>query len=122
MTVGNLTIQGNVQGAPTGARSLGPLITPLNTAVDQTLVVTLSVGANTITVPTGATVAAIVGPNAAYPTPNPTFSGTITLKGVSGDTGIAISNKYATVLQFDSAPASFVLTASVTTTVEVWFA
>ena len=70
MTVGNLTIQANVQGAPTGSRSINSVI-PLNSAVDATQVITLSIGANTITVPTGATECIIYGPNSVNPTPNP---------------------------------------------------
>ena len=83
----------------------------------------LSNGASTITVPSGATSAIIVPPNAAYPQPNPTWGGTLTLKGVSGDTGVPISNKYLTPIVWDSAtaPSSFVVTSTTTGTMYVRF-
>lgn len=121
MTVGNLTIQANVQGAPTGSRSINTTI-PLNSAVDQTQVIALASGANTITVPTGATVCIIFGPNSTNPTPNPLSTAVLTLKGVAGDTGVVLSAKYPTQLAWDSAPSSFVINASSTCTIEAWFA
>ena len=121
MTVGNLTIQANVQGAPTGSRSINSVI-PLNSAVDATQVITLSIGANTITVPTGATECIIYGPNSVNPTPNPVNAAVLTLEGVAGDTGVVLSGKYPTVLSWDTAPASFVINSTATGTLEAWFA
>lgn len=68
---------------------------------------TLAAGANTITVPTGGftvTAATIIPPvdNA----------NAITLKGVSGDTGIQIHNTDPTSIAIDDSVASFVLTAA----------
>jgi hypothetical protein len=101
------------------------LTIPLTAATDATNVV--AVGTNTtVSVPsnTTTTVCVITGPNGVSPVPNPNYAGTITLKGVAGDTGVPISGKYPTVLEWDvgTAPASFVLNASVATTVELWFA
>ena len=125
MTVGTFTISAALQGSPAGARSLN-LITPLNAAVDTVSTVALSSGANTITVPsqTTASLAVIIPPNAASPTPNPLYAGTLLLKSVAGDTGVVISSKFPTVLQWDvgAAPASFVLNASVVGTIEIWWA
>ena len=68
---------------------------------------TLSSGANTITVPstTGVTVTAVT---IVPPTGNTT---SITLKGISGDTGIRIHNTDPTTVAIDSSVTSFVLTA-----------
>jgi hypothetical protein len=125
MTVGTFTIQAALQGSPTGSRSFNAT-TPLNAAVDQTSVVSLGSGANTITVPSSTTVslAIIVPPNATYPTPNPLYAGVLTLKGVAGDTGVVISSRYPTVLEWDvgAAPSSFVINASVVGTIEIWWA
>lgn len=64
-------------------------------------------GNNTITVPsaTGVTVkgATIIPPS--------TNTQTLTLKGVNGDTGIAISKTDPTSIAFEVAPANFVLSA-----------
>ena len=125
MTVGTLNITANVQGAPTGSRSLN-LVTPLNSAVDQTSMIALSIGANTITVPSNTLVscAVILPPNSYNPTPNPASTAVLTLKGVAGDTGVVISSKYATVLEWDigTAPASFVINSTTTATIEIWWA
>jgi hypothetical protein len=68
---------------------------------------TLAVGANTITLPTGGST-----PKGATIIPPVGNEETITLKGVSGDTGIALHKTDPTSITFDSpAPASFVLTA-----------
>lgn len=121
--VGNLSITGNVMGQPTGQRTFGPLVVTTTAAVDATLVVTLSIGANTITIPAGTTSMVITGPNAVYPAPNPPFGGTLTLKGVTGDTGIPLSAKNPTVLEWDAgtvAPATLVINATVGCTIECW--
>lgn len=119
---GNLTLQANVTGGPDGARSFGPITITANAAITQTVSVALISGATTVTVPTGSTAAVILPPNAVNPTPNPSYSGTVTVKGVSGDTGVLVSNKWPTLLSFDaSGPASFVLTATAVGTATVWF-
>ena len=70
----------------------------------------LSSGANTITVPTAFTVkGCIIRP----PSGN---TQTITLKGVTGDTGISLHLTDPQLLRFGTAPASFVLTAGGTIT------
>lgn len=72
---------------------------------------TLSSGANTITVPTGGAtvVCCVIVP----PTGNTT---SITLKGVSGDTGIRIHNTDPTSVAIDSSVTTFVLTTGGTIT------
>lgn len=64
----------------------------------------LSSGANTITVPTGATACTIIPPAG-----NTT---SITLKGVSGDTGFRLHNTDPTTVALDSSVTTFVLTAA----------
>jgi hypothetical protein len=120
---GNLTLAANVVGGSDGARSFGPLVITTNAAVIQTLTVALTNGANTITIPTGATCVVLLPPNAPSSTSvgSQTFSGTLTLKGVSGDTGSAISNKWPTMLAFDTAPASLVVNSTATGSLVAWF-
>jgi len=65
---------------------------------------TLSSGANTITVPTGATACTIIPPAG-----NTT---SITLKGVTGDTGIRIHDTDPTSIAIDDSVTDFVLTAA----------
>lgn len=123
-TTGNITIQGNVAGGPAGSRTFGPWIVTFTAAVDKTDVVALSSGNNTITVPTGASFCAICPPGMVNPQPNPGYGGTLTLKGVSGDTGVPMSVKNPTILEWETAtaPSTFVINASGTTTVELWYA
>lgn len=121
-TTGNVIVVGNVTGGPSGARTFGPTTILLPNAVDETVVVTLVVGANTITVPMGTTVAVFLPPNSANPMPNPPYGGVLTVKGVSGDTGVPISSKYPSMLAWDTAPATLVVNATAVGTLEVWFA
>lgn len=69
-------------------------------------IVTLASGANTITVPTGGStpVACTIQPPAGN-------TASITLKGVTGDTGIRIHNTDFTVISLYSSVTSFCLTA-----------
>ena len=122
MATGNITIAANITGGADGSWSLSSTFTA-PTAVQAETVVTLTIGSATVSVPSGATSAIIVPPNASFPIPNPGFAGTLTLKGVSGDTGVPISNKYLTPVVWDSAnvPANFVLTSTATGTLYVRF-
>jgi hypothetical protein len=122
LSIGNISLTGNVSGAPSGSRTFGPLTITANSAVDKTDVVVLASGANTITPPTGATAVVVLGQNSATPTPNPPSAVTLTLKGVTGDTGITVSNKWPVLLSFDTLPGSFVITASSSgATIELWW-
>src|SRR5262245_52770286 len=67
---------------------------------------TLSLGDNTITVPTGGST--VKGATIVPPSGN---AQTITLKGVGGDTGVALSKLDPTSIGFETAPANFVLNA-----------
>ena len=122
MSTGTLTISGNVSGSPVGSRTINMNIITAS-AVDATQVLTLSIGANTVTVPSGATLCVITGPNAVSPIPNPNYGGVLTYKGVAGDVGTPISAKWPKLESWDvgAAPASFVINATVGCTVELWF-
>ena len=120
--VGTITVSGNLSQIP-GTQTFGPFSQLFTTGVGQMSVVSLSSGNNTITIPTGTTRVMVVGPNMTTPIPNPSYAGTLTLKGVNGDTGIGFSAGSFASWGYDStvvAPASFVINASVATTVEVW--
>lgn len=123
-TVGTLTIAGNVSGAPSGTRTIGPVQILFTAAVDVLTSVALANGATTVTVPTGATCVVLFPPNAATPKPNPNFGGALTVKGISGDTGVPISNTTFSVLSWDlaTAPANFVIASTASGTLEAWFA
>lgn len=75
----------------------------ITNGIGTTSVSSLSTGANTVTIPTGTTLVVI-----APPTSN---TQTITLKGVTGDTGVALSKTRPTVLAIDTGVTSIVLTA-----------
>jgi len=72
---------------------------------------TLASGANTITVPTGGST--VVSCTIIPPTGN---TNSITLKGVTGDTGIRVHNTDPTTIAIDSSVATFCLTAGATIT------
>ena len=123
MATGILTVAANVSGEPEGARSFGPLSVPTITSVTMDETIALTMGNNTITIPTGTTSVIIVGPNGVNPKPNPVSSVTLTLKGVSGDTGIAISAQNPVVLEWDLVvlpPSSIVINASSACNIYVW--
>lgn len=107
-----VTITGSFQGLPTGSRVLGPITLNSATANGSVTEIVLQSGANTITVPaTPATSGCII----VLPSTN---TSVVTLKGISGDTGIAIGKTTTTVLNWDptAAPASFVLNSAATQT------
>ena len=68
---------------------------------------TLAIGANTITVPTAGSIPTAV--TIVPPTDNTT---SITLKGITGDTGIRIHDTDPTTIALDDSVTSFVLTAA----------
>jgi hypothetical protein len=88
-----------------------------NSSPAQSEIKTLSSGANTITVPTGGTVPTCVCIQP--PTGNTT---SITLKGVTGDTGVRIHNTDPTFVAIDTSVATFVLTcgSSITGVRLIW--
>jgi hypothetical protein len=78
-----------------------------STSPAQNELKTLALGSNTITVPSGATACTIIPPAA--------NTNSITLKGVTGDTGIRIHNTDPTSVAIHSTVSTFVLTTATTT-------
>jgi|SRR6516162_1078026 hypothetical protein len=95
-----ITYSGDIQGTDTLSAAANA-VSPGSVTVH-----TLTVGDNTITVPTGGST--VKGATIVPPAGN---AQTITLKGVGGDTGIALSKLDPTSLGFDTAPVNFILNA-----------
>ena len=112
MATASITITGNVLAAPSGDRIIGPITLTSSAANGEVQRIVLQAGANTITVPT---VPATNGCVIVLPATNTSVT---TLKGITGDTGIALGKVTKQVLNWDStaAPASFVLTSVSTQT------
>jgi hypothetical protein len=124
MAVGQFQIQGLVQGSPNPQLVLPPYYIPVPTAVPSTQEVHLSVGFNVISYPLGGTgnsIAIIVPPNYAWPTPSTSYTGTLTLKGVTGDTGVPISNTYPTFIS-GAGESAIGITASAVGTITMVYA
>lgn len=106
-----ITISGTITGLPTGARTFASSISSA-AANGQVTEVVLQSGANTITIPaTPAPTGCVIQLNSAN-------TAVVTLKGISGDTGIAIGKTGTTVLTWDptALPGSFVLNSAATQT------
>lgn len=108
---GSVTITGSVTGLAAGSRTYGPVtitsVSPTNATAGAVTTVELASGANTITPPSTSCTGCIIQ-FASDSTVNKT------LKGVTGDTGIGVTENGTVVLQFDDdgAPSSFVITAA----------
>lgn len=107
-----ITIQGTIINLPGGGRTVGPITLSSAAACGQVTQVVLQSGANTITVPS------TPAPNGCVIVLPSTNTAVTTLKGVSGDTGIAIGKTTSHVLTWDptAVPASFVLNSAATQT------
>jgi len=103
-----ISIAGTIRNTATGDKNIGPLSIASAAANPVTQIVSLASGANTITPPL---LPATSGCIIKLP---PTNTVVTTLKGVTGDTGIAIGKTTTTVLNWDptAAPATFVLTSA----------
>jgi hypothetical protein len=108
-TTASRTVEITYTGSVTGTETLAAADNAASPG--QVEIRTLSSGANTITVPTGGatTVCCTIVP----PVGNTTA---ITLKGVTGDTGIRIHNTDPTAVAIDSSVTTFILTAGGTIT------
>ena len=107
-----VSILGQITGLPTGTKSVGPLTVSSAAACGTVTEIVLQSGANTITVPSAP---APTGCIIVLPSTN---TQAVTLKGVAGDTGIAIGKTGVFMLCFDptALPASFVLNSAATQT------
>jgi hypothetical protein len=104
---GAVTISGNITGLPQGSVTIGPLtLTPADENLYEELTILFASGANTIAVPPWSEFCLIQ--------PGTGSVIALTLKGVTGDTGIPIGLSKPTLLSFvdDATPASFVITAA----------
>ena len=108
----NILIQGSIIGNLGGTRVIGPINLSSAAANGQVQQIVLQSGANTITVPS------TPAPSGCVIVLPATNTAVTTLKGVSGDTGIAIGKTTTTVLNWDATavPASFVLNSAATQT------
>ncbi len=107
-----ITIGGSIQSAPTGSKNIGPISLTSSAANLGVTEVVLQAGANTITPPvTPATSGCIIQ----LPAANTSIG---TLKGGTGDTGIALGKTTTTLLNWDptAPPVTFVLTSVATQT------
>ena len=103
-----ITIQGQISGTATGTRTVGPISITSAAANGQVQQVVLASGANTITVPT------VPAPTGCIIALNPANTAIVTLKGIAGDTGIALGKTTTSMLNWDptAVPASFVLNSA----------
>lgn len=108
----NVSITGTISGLPTGSRTIGPINVASAAASGAVTEIVLQSGANTITLPT---LPAPTGCVIQLPSTN---TAVVTLKGVTGDTGIAIGKTGSTLLTWDptALPTSFVLNSASTQT------
>ena len=111
MATATIRIDGTI-GGNAGSKAVGPVFLTSPTANGQTQWIVLQNGANTITVP------ASPAPSGCIIKLPATNTAVTTLKGASGDTGIAIGKITTTVLNWDSTapPTEFVLSSAATQT------
>lgn len=107
-----IQISGTISNAPTGGRTIGPISLTSADANGQVQRIVLQSGANTITCPT------VPAPNGCIIVLPSTNTAIVTLKGVTGDTGIAIGKTTTQVITWDptAVPTSFVLNSASTQT------
>jgi hypothetical protein len=103
---GTLTFSGTITGLPSGTRNLSSAVA-LASAVDQSQQIILASGFNSITVPSGATGCVI--------TPPAGNAVALTLKGVTGDTGIPMHPTFPTIPMFATSATTFGITAAAAT-------
>lgn len=103
--VSTISVSGTIEDAPTGDITVGPIsVTGVAYAAHAQV---LASGFNTVTVPQ------LPVPVGVIIIPPSTNTQTVTLKGITGDTGIRLHKTAPTMLTFDSAgvPTSLGLTA-----------
>jgi hypothetical protein len=108
----SIKIEGAITGTATGTRVIGPITLTSAAANGVVQQVVLQAGANTITVP------AAPAPNGCIIVLPATNTSVTTLKGVTGDTGIALGKTTTHLIGFDptAVPADFCLTSVSTQT------
>lgn len=108
----SVVISGLITGTPSGSHTIGPINQTSAAASGQVTQVVLQSGANTIAIPT------VPAPSGCVIVLPPTNTSIVTLKGVTGDTGIALGKVTSHLLAWDptAVPASFCLTSAATQT------
>jgi hypothetical protein len=103
-----ITVSGDIINIAGGSSKIGPITLSSAAANGQKQVLVLASGTNTITVP------ALPATSGCVIELDPTSTIVVTLKGVAGDTGIALGKTTKQVLNWDptAPPASFVLTSA----------
>ena len=103
----SITITGTIQATPAGGIQIGPLTITSAAANWQIQQIALGIGTNTITTPTAPAPTGVI-------IVFPAGSNVHTLKGVAGDTGIALGKNTIQLMTWDptAPPASFVVNAS----------
>lgn len=110
----SVTITGSVAGGPSGSKTMSIPVISSATSTDALGVVALSSGFNSVTVPSNTTGVVIVPPAG--------NTQTITLKGVTGDTGIPLHVTNATLLTLPSSSTTLGVTVGGAITCELfWF-
>ena len=104
MATASLQLTGSVADLPTGSKAITVPILQVASAVGTITDIALISGDNTITVPTGASRAVILFPDA--------NTSVVRLKDNVGDTGIALATTGWIVLSFNSTQTLFVLNAA----------
>ena len=107
-----IRIEGQISGLPGGSVKVGPIDLTSAAANGQVQWTVLQSGANTITCPVSPAPSGVI---IVLPSAN---TAVVTLKGITGDTGIALGKTTAHVLGFDptAVPTSFCLTSAATQT------
>ena len=108
---GSWRIYGSVTGLPSGTRAIDVSIA-VGTGVDATNTYASINGFQALTVPTGATAVLII--------PVAGNTQTLTLKGVTGDTGIVIDKLNPSVVALGSSPSIGITTGGSTGFTVVW--
>ena len=97
-----ITITASITGLPTGTKTVSiPVV--ISAPIDASTVVNLASGATTITPPVGARGVIVIPPAA--------NAVALTLKGVTGDTGVPLDLLNPTLVSLPASPGTFVLTA-----------
>lgn len=115
MASGQVTITGTVTGMLSGSKTIGPIVVTDSAASVMTFETVLSSGFNTINVPTATSCSGVLICFAAASTLAKT------LKGVTGDTGVALNPNGVNFISFNPAspPASFGITTTAADTSNV---
>jgi len=109
----SVSITGSVAGGPSGTKTLATIVTSNPTSTDAVSVTSFSTGFTSVTIPTNAIGVVIVPPAG--------NAQTLTLKGITGDTGITIHPVNPTLVNFATGTTTFGITVGGTVVLELWY-